>query len=325
MKSFSREFWVGLASALGVVVLWTTFHLVSRTGVRSALTPFDLSVLRFGIGALVLLPFAFRLGLGHLKFWQAAVLAAFAGPGFALFAFPGFVFAPVAHAGAILSGTVALFTALFGRLFLRDRLSRLQIGGLAALSAGVAFLIGDGFTEGPAGQWIGDLLFLIAAANWAVYGLLVRSWKVDALRGTMITAILTAIVYLPVHFAFLPSNLTAIPLTDLVVQAAYHGIFGMIVAMLLFTRAVVALGPALTSIIVASVPATSSVAGWFILGEALTGPTIGGVVLVTAGIIGAVFGAQKLRAATPQPAAAQTAGPAAGGMVESANNSIRKP
>src|SRR5690606_28313099 len=151
--------------------------------------------------------FAFRVGLGHIKFWQAIILAAFAGPGFAFFAFSGFVFAPVAHAGALSSGTVALFTALFGWIFLHERLRWLQVAGLIMLSAGVIFLVADGFADGRENQWIGDIFFLIGAANWAVYGLLVRAWKVDALRGTMITAILTTIAYLPIYFAFLPSNL----------------------------------------------------------------------------------------------------------------------
>lgn len=324
VKPIGREFWIGLASALGVVCLWTTFHLVSRAGVKSALTPYDLVVLRFGVSALVLLPVAFRIGIGHLALRQALILALFAGPGFALFAFSGYVYAPAAHAGAILSGTVALFTALFARLFLGERVGGLQLAGLGVLAGGVVLLIGDGFADGPADQWKGDLMFLTGAASWAVYALLVRAWKVDALRATFITAIATAIVYLPVHFAFLPSKFAVIDTTDLVIQAVYHGVIGMIASTLLFTRSVVALGPALTTIIVASVPAIAAIAGRPILGEALTGLTVGGIVLVTAGILGAVAGAQPRKDALHGTASGQTSGPARDAVLESPGSGGRE-
>jgi drug/metabolite transporter (DMT)-like permease len=318
VNSSRREFWLGIASALGVVVLWTTFHLVSRAGIRSALTPYDLAALRFGVAALVLLPVAWRLRLGHLELWQAAVLALFAGPGFALFAFSGYLFAPVAHAGAILSGTVALFTALFGRMLLGDGIGKLQFAGLVVLAGGVGFLVGDGFAEGPPGQWIGDLMFLAGAASWAVYALLVRSWKVDALRGTFVTAIATALFFVPIHFVFLPSNFAAIDPLELAFQAGYHGAIGMIASTLLFTRAVVALGPALTTIIVAAVPATAALGGWLVFGEMLTGLTLGGIACVTTGMLGAVAGAQRSRRAAASRRA-YSAGRCRTTMVESAN------
>lgn len=295
MTAASRELWIGLASAFGVVVMWTSFQLISRAGVQSTLTPYDLTSLRFGIGAIVMLPFVWRMGLGNLTWRQALVLAVFAGPGFALFAYTGYTFAPTAHGAAILSGTVSLFAAIFGWILLRDRLTLLQGAGLTVLIAGVVLLTGDAFGGGPADQWIGDLLFLTGAANWAVYAVLARKWRAGPVRATALTAILSALVFVPLHVAFLPSNFAATPWLEIAGQGFYQGVLSMIVSMLLFTRAVAALGATLTSIIAAAVPATATICAWILFGETVSSLTLAGVIAVTTGILGAAIGSELAR------------------------------
>ena len=97
MTAAAREFTIGIVCALSVVVLWSSFHLVSRIGVQSNLTPYDLVTLRVGVSGIIMLPVLVRHGIGHLRLWQALVLALIAGPGFGLTAFSGYQFAPVAH------------------------------------------------------------------------------------------------------------------------------------------------------------------------------------------------------------------------------------
>ena len=75
MKANTREFTIGIVCALSVAALWSSFHLVSRIGVQSALTPYDLVTLRVGVAGVIMLPVLLRLGLGHLRLWQASVFA----------------------------------------------------------------------------------------------------------------------------------------------------------------------------------------------------------------------------------------------------------
>ena len=309
MNPSTRELFIGIAAALGVVVMWTSFQLISRAGIQSTLTPYDLTTLRFGIGAIVLLPVALRLGRGNQTFGQLATLALFAGPGFALFAFAGYQFAPTAHGAAILSGTVSMFATLFAFLILRERQSPLQVGGLAVLLAGVLLLAGDAFGDGPSDQWIGDLLFLTGAASWAVFAVLARKWKVAPMRATAWTAVLSAAAFVPVHLLFLPTNLTGTPWLEVAGQGFYQGILSMIVSMWLFTRAVAAIGATLTSVIASAVPAVATICAWLMLGETVSDLTLAGVVAVTAGILGAAIGSGlarrratlALRAAAAEP------------------------
>jgi drug/metabolite transporter (DMT)-like permease len=295
LNAASRELWIGFAAALGVVVMWTSFQLISRAGVQSTLTPYDLTSLRFGIGAIVMLPFALRLGLGNLTLGRALVLAALAGPGFALFAYSGFTFAPAAHGGAILSGTVSMFAAVFGWIVLRERLSMLQASGLSILLGGVALLAGDAFGDGPPDQWIGDLMFLTGAASWALFAVLARKWHAGAVRVTALTAVFSALAFIPVHIALLPSNLTTTPWLEVAGQGFYQGFLSMVVSMLLFTRAVQALGSTLTGVIAAAVPAVATICAWLMLAEPVSDLTLAGVVAVTVGLLGAAIGSELAR------------------------------
>jgi drug/metabolite transporter (DMT)-like permease len=300
MSANTREFAIGVACALSVVVLWSSFHLIARIGVQTSLTPYDLVALRLGVGGVLMLPVVLRHGLGSLQLWQAFVLAMLAGPGFALFAFTGYQFAPAAHGAAILAGAIPLFTAPIAWLALGERLSIWQVAGLAVILTGVMLLASGSFTGLV---WRGDLLFLIGVADWAVFTLLARAWRVEPLRGTALVAVISMITYVPIHFAFLPSRLDTAPLIAIAGQALYQGVLSMIISLLLYTRAVAALGAALTTTITAAVPATATIAAFILLGEPLTGLTGGGVILVTIGMLAAVLGVRTLTPATrPAPA-----------------------
>lgn len=303
MRANSREFTIGIACALAVVVLWSSFHLVSRIGVQTSLTPYDLVTLRVGIAGLIMIPVLVRLGLGHLRLWQAVVLALIAGPGFGLTAFSGYQFAPAAHGAAILAGAIPLFAVPIAAMVLGERLSVGKSLGLLAIVAGIVFLIFDSFTGFDNELWRGDVLFLGGALAWAAVAVLARAWRVEPVRGTAIAAVISMIVFVPIHFAFLPTRLDVVPLIDVAGQAVFHGLLSMVISMLLFTRAVSLLGASLTTMITASVPATAAVAAAILLDEPLSVFMIAAIVLTTAGMLGAVVSAKSGETAAASPAA----------------------
>ncbi len=305
MKSNAREFTIGIACALSVVVLWSSFHLISRFGVQTSLTPYDLVTLRVGVGGVLMLPVLLRQGLGHLRLWQAVILAVVAGPGFALPAFAGYQFAPASHGAAILAGALPLFTVPIAWLALGEHMNYRRLLGLLALFAGVVCLIGDSFSGFTDGQWRGDLLFIAGAIDWSIFAVLARAWRVEPVRGTALVAVISLIGFIPLHFAFLPSKFATAPLVDIAGQAVYQGFLSMIISLLLFTRAVGALGASLTTMITAFVPVTAALSAVLILDEPLTVLTTIAIVLVTIGMFGAVSGGRSHR---PAAAAAPAAG-----------------
>jgi drug/metabolite transporter (DMT)-like permease len=84
---------IGLAWGLLAAAIWTVYSVLARLGIKMGLTPMDMTLLRFAPGALVMLPFVLRWGLGDLAgigWRRGLVLAALSGPVFSLLMMTGF-------------------------------------------------------------------------------------------------------------------------------------------------------------------------------------------------------------------------------------------
>ncbi|MCU0897666.1 MAG: DMT family transporter [Burkholderiales bacterium] len=283
-----RERLVGYLAAAAIVVIWSGFIVVSRAGARGNLGPFDLVALRVGVSGLVLLPVYLSRRLWKAPARQAFALMLTAGIGYGVFAYSGFAFAPAAHGAVLLPGALPFSTALLAVLVLRDRLSRGRIGALALILVGIVLVGWNGFAGDVAGAWRGDILFLCASTTWALYTVFVRKWRWTAIDATATIAVLAACAYLPVYLLWLPSKLATAPVGEIVFQGVYQGLLAVAIAGIAYTRAVEVLGPLTTTSITAIVPATAALAAWPMLGEPLSALALGGVLLVTLGMLAGV-------------------------------------
>lgn len=274
---------IGLACAFGVVFVWAGFLLFSRLGARQAFTPWDMAAMRFGGSFLAALPLVAVVGWPVIRPGRALALVCFAAFGFPLTAYVAFGLAPASHGAVLLPGTLPFLTAGLWWLVLGEAWTARRMISLGVVAAGIGLLAADTFGDWP-GAWRGDILFVFGSACWAGYVLLVRLWGVQALTATLAIALLAGPIYLPIWWLFLPSNMAAVPLGATLFQLAYQGIFAVLVAGFLFTRASNALGAPLTSTITAIVPAIASLAAWPLLGETLGATGLAGVALVTVGM-----------------------------------------
>lgn len=280
----AREQRIGFGCAFLVLFIWSGFILASRAGAKGVLTPWDIAALRLGVAFIILVPFAAGGALARVPPGRVLLLAGFAGFGFPLCAYAGFTLAPAAHGAVLLPGALPFATALVARVWLGER-----VGGDKALSLGIVFvgivlLAGVGFLDQP-GAWRGDLLFLVGTTSWAVYTLLVRRWGVTARQATVAIGVACAPIYLPVWLLLLPSRMGEAGWGEILFQAGYQGLLAMIVASLLYTRAIAALGPTRLAFFTAVVPALAAVAAWPILGERLGPAAIAGVAFVSGGML----------------------------------------
>ena len=143
---------------------------MSRIGATSSLTIFDLAAIRYGVSALVSIPFVLYFKpWKDLKKSQIVILTFILGPIYILFVFAGFIFAPAAHGGIFMNGVLPIFTLSIGIACLGQKpISRKIIGALIIL--GATFLLGtDGEHLDLSQSWKGDVCFLIGAAFFAVY------------------------------------------------------------------------------------------------------------------------------------------------------------
>jgi len=240
------------------------------------------------------------------------VLAASGGLGYALLAYHGFALAPAAHAAVLLPGMMPFLIALIAIPALGERPGRQRSLGLAVIAGGMVFVALDTLHLRGGRVWLGDGLFVAAAVSWSLFTVLLRRWQVTPWDAVAITACVSLVCYLPVYALWLPKGLAQAGIADLLLQSVYQGFLAVIVAMVLFVRAVAAIGPTRMGVLMAFVPVGGALLAVPVLGEPLTRYAVAGVVLVSSGAIIAARGvtqhAAPVKAAPIKATPTQAAG-----------------
>ncbi|MEK9660779.1 MAG: DMT family transporter [Alphaproteobacteria bacterium] len=291
-----REELLGLAAGIGVLVMFSGMLVVSRSGATGTLTPFDMTGLRFGVAAVLTLPFLLRRRLPRLGVRQAIVLGACSGCVFTTLLFGGMAFAPVAHGAVVVNGAMPVFAALIAWVIFGERLGGWRIGGIVLIVAGVAATGWDALAFGQPGQWRGHLLFLGAAAANATFLTAVRGWRIGAIESLITVNMMNLVFYIPVWLLFLPSNLAQAPWQEIALQGVYQGIVAAVIASILIAYAARTLGGTRQAAVMSGAPALSLLMAIPLLGEVPSPISIAGVVIVTVGIL-ITLGPQLLRPA----------------------------
>ena len=281
--SSNRAGWVAV---MATICIWTGFILVTRAGGKGVLTGWDVTALRFGVGALIAVFFLPRVKLPPLK--VIALFSLFGGIGYAVAVYSAFRLAPAAHASVLMPGALPFETAVIAWLWLKQAPSRAQRIALALVFAGILLTAADTLLHGTqlsGMQMVGDLLFLCGSSAWATFTLLLRRYPMAPLAATVATTLGSAVVYLPIWWLFLPSTLDQAPVTEILMQAVYQGVLVVFVAMLLYTQAVRRLGPQTVALLMAVVPGLSALAAVPLLDEPLSLLALAGLAAVTAGAV----------------------------------------
>ena len=278
----------GLLAAFAVVFFWSGFNIVSRFGATASFTPFDIAAIRFAVSGAIALPLFLR-HVPRQDWLKHAVLALFGGVGYCTLAYTGFAYAPVSHAGVFVNGGIGFWTIVIMAFMTGFRIPRQTVVALLLSTCGLLLIGYESLSVKRGGnEWIGDLLFLVAALTWAIFGLLVRRWQIRPQLSVLGIALFSAVVYLPVYVGCLPSQMSSASWGAITLQAVYQGVVIAFLGAGLYSYAVQKIGASEASLMLALVPAVSAVGGLLILGEQLGTIAVVGIVVVS---IGAVLGA----------------------------------
>ncbi len=282
----------GIVWGLAAAVIWGAWPVLSRAGVsgENALTPMDITALRFGVAGLVLLPLLFRnREKAPMPPWPAMLLMTLgAGVPYVMTATIGLSMAPATHAGIIIPSTMLTCTALGGWLFLKDRPSMMRIFGIAVILLGIAITGSRGVlgTTGAADYVIGDLLFMASGFLWAVYTVSARRWGVDPWRATAIVSVGSLVAFAPIYAVTADwAHLGTLPLELIAIQAIGQGIGAAILALVFYSKAVASLGAAKGALFAALVPGMAAALALPILNERPAINEIAGLAVVTVAMI----------------------------------------
>ena len=275
----------GAACGLAAVSIWSGWIVVARLGLRSSLTPWDIAALRFGVAGLLMLPLVFmrgvaldRLGWGGL----AAIVLGGAAPVFLANC------GPDVCTGGPCRRVVSGRHAADGRAAGGGRARRgIFFGQEARLCADPARRAGDRVRLGRRtglGAESRPRAFLCAGLAWAFYTVALRRARLDGLHAAAISAVGSALLYLPVYWALSGTTVAQASWFDIGLQAFVQGILTAIISLMLYGKAVSILGASSGAAFAALCPAMTAVMAIPVLGEWPQKQDWAAIVLISAGV-----------------------------------------
>ena len=301
----------GYAAAVVVVLIFASYPVATRAGVTGSFAPQDLMLLRFGVGALLFLPYlALQFRAIRRDAWLRGVpLTLFQGAGMGALVIFGLQFAPANHAAALGPGVVPAWVALLGFLVFSRRPSARMIVGAALCAIGVATLAASSASAAQLAVLTGDAMFLAASALGALYVLQMRNWGISALQSAAIVTIYSALIVVPWHLWSGSGALWRTTPFELLWQVLWQGILIGCIALVALNHAIARLGPERASALVALVPALGAVLGLLFLGEIPSNAEIAAILAISAGVS---IGASRGYGGSPAASSAAVKRPACG-------------
>lgn len=289
-----------IAGLLLATLCWSGNALVARA-FAGEMPPFALAFWRWSLALALLLPFVARpLWQHRLQLraagWRLLVLA-----GMGIAGYNSLLYSAAQSTAAInitlVNTCLPLMTFIGAGLLLGEWPQRRAWWGMAVAALGLLVLISQGSWASLRALAFnqGDLIMLLAVADWALYSLLLRRWAAHllpipplALLGVLM--LLGVPLILPFYlyelaqgarFSLTPSNLAAI---------GYTAVFASLVAYLAWNHAIRVLGAAKAALSNYLMPVFTAVLAWLLLGEGLQGYHWLGALLIFAGLL---LGSQK--------------------------------
>jgi drug/metabolite transporter (DMT)-like permease len=284
-----------LAAAIAVLI-WASYPVATRAAVTGSFAAVDLVALRFGLGALLFLPyllFHFR-AIGRAVWLKGLPLTLFQGAGMGALVICGLQFAPASHQAALGPGVSPAWVALLGFVVFAKKPSSGAVFGALLCAAGVLALTCASTVRGDPAVLLGDAMFLAASALGALYVLQLRNWGVGAMQSAAIVSLYSALVVVPWYLCCTPNPFQHMARPDFLWQALWQGLLIGCVSLVALNHAIQRLGAERSSAMVALVPVVSAILAVVFLGERPSAVEIVAILAISAGVsIGAA------RAATP--------------------------
>lgn len=303
-----------LAAALGVIVIWGLNFVAMKFALHD-FTPFQLGAARY---VFAVLPLVFFIRAPQLHWKWVVLYGLFQGVGQFGFLFSALQVGMTAALASVLMQTQVFFTALFGFVLLRERMSRPLVGGLMLAALGLAcfsmnFVAGNGTASTT--TVFGFILNLGSAAMWAASNIVARKAQqanphYEPLQFLVWSSLVPIIPFLLLSLLFEPVAATpemawsqwfkwaSVPWTSWL-AVAYLGWIATIWAYAMWTGLLKRHPANRVAPFSLGVPLVGLSAGVLMLGESITPWQWAGIALVAAALVCVLFGQQvlnKLRA-----------------------------
>ncbi|HEV7336883.1 MAG TPA: DMT family transporter [Bosea sp. (in: a-proteobacteria)] len=244
--------WAGLA-----VAIFAGWFVVTRFSVTRTLNVWDLTALRYGIGAILLAPVLLRR-LPPRAWRNGFVFAALWGAPFAILVAFGVQMTTAGRAAAVTPTLMPVFAGLLGWLLLHEQPGRIRLAGYGAIAAGLCGLVLTAGSAQGAPSLLGLGLLVLAAVMWASYTLILRRSGLTPIQSAALICFWSAVIFVPVYIGLGLSHLGQAPAAEIAIQSFYQGVLMSTVALISFNRGVALLGASAGAAMIALVPVAAS-------------------------------------------------------------------
>ncbi|MBZ5488043.1 DMT family transporter [Halomonas aquamarina] len=273
---------------LATVLIWSGNMTINQLSV-GAIAPSSIAFLRWLLALLVMTPFVLPAVIRHRQeiARNGYKLAALGLLGMGLWQGLAYVAAETTTATnmGILAAMVPLLTVLMSALILREPPTLGGVIGGVLAFIGVTVLLGRGNPLSLLNLEVarGDALMVVAASCYALYGVMLKRWKMNLPPWVMLYAqVCCAVLFL------LPPYLMG-PMTPVDSQniglIVYAGIPASVITTYLWMRAVRQIGANQASIFINLMPLFSALIAMVMLGEQVASFHFTGGLLILAGVI----------------------------------------
>lgn len=252
------------------VLIWAINMVVTKYA-ASVIEPVSISFWRMLIALIVMLPFVYsalyrqRIQIrDHV--WQLAVLGSLAMLAYQCLSYWA-GHSTTATNMSIINAFIPIFTILVSLLVLAEKPNRYAVIGSLISISGLFYLIGQGslLTVLHGGFHFGDGLMIIAVIAYALYGVLLRYWKlpITLAASLFMQTLLALLMHIPLLMYFGLEILNGQNYQPVL----YAALLPSIVAPFMWMKAMQTLGPNRSSIFTNLAPVLTAIVAYFYLGE----------------------------------------------------------
>lgn len=268
-------------------LLFSTMEVALKIA-GSGLDSFQLTFIRFLLGGLFLLPFAFRemkqrsvrLGKGDILYLLALGIICIC---ISMLFFQLAIMRANANLIAILISSNPIFTMIFAHFIVDDKFTRKKAIVLVVSMIGVA-IVANPFHLGEGNTIIGILLGIIASVTFGLYSAMgkLRIEKIGDIAQTSLSFLLGSAVMLVIMLLMHKPVIAGIG-TDNLILILYLGIAVTGIGYYLYFEAIHMCGPSNASIVFFLKPVFAPVVALIFLQEAITWNIVVGILFILAG------------------------------------------
>ncbi len=277
---------LGLGAALMMVFVWSGYFLSLRAGAVTPISTYEIALLRFGLPGLILLPVFIRNWQQIRRVPVIYLLGMLIGGGLPFFwlGAMGMQLGQVAEGSTLIPGVAPLFVTMMAVLIFNQPLSGWRLAGLILIFSGVIAFVANSVAGNTHVSAI--VLFLSASFFWALFALSIRQCGLSPLVAASTVAVPTGSVLLLAGLIMQPElGWFQLTLEQQLGQLVAQGLGAGLASGLLFAFAISRLGAEVTSAIGSLTPVAASVIAYLWFGEEVTLMIIGGITLISLGVV----------------------------------------